>query len=359
MVLCCRSIVSCFPQYDTSTRTAGQELEQDTRIAPHPPRIGPRCGSEGLDTDNANFFIVVFAQVEERIDGRVLEVLELCKALVDEGAEEGLGLVGRGGRGGQGDEQGVEFSALRGRSAEKQRGGAAYGVFGGVGSDGRGEQLLCLEQRWIWHGATKSAKWKTRCGREDEEPRRRWRRRRRQQLHSAECVTIYMHIPLLLEPVVDAHKPSVRQHTREPALHLALLDAAVVVYKLADTSGDDDAGLVDERLAVVGRGGEREVDGVAGPGGSERAAGDDLEVVRLDLHTVSAVCCACTPLTRFTIRRRLPLNTSSFSTHRFHAHSAVCSTQYPTTAAHSTGLLSSKLTRSEYATDESASTTDA
>jgi hypothetical protein len=52
-------------------------------------------------------------------------------------------------------------------------------------------------------------------------------------------------------------------------------------------------------------------------------------------------------LTRFTILRLLPLNTSPFSTHRFHAQSALWSTMYPTTATQSTGLLSSKLTRRE------------
>lgn len=114
---------------------------------------------------------------------------------------------------------------------------------------------------------------------------------------------------------------------------------------------------MDERLAIVGRRGEREVDYVAG---RELRAGDDLEMVRLDLQhrRQRRLLHIHSRRTRFTIRRRFPLNTSSFSTHRFHPHSAVCSSEYPTTATHSTGLLSSKLTRSEYSTDDSASTTD-
>lgn len=40
---------------------------------------------------------------------------------MDEGAEEGLGFVGCGGGGGQGDEDGVEFSALRGGQWEEWR----------------------------------------------------------------------------------------------------------------------------------------------------------------------------------------------------------------------------------------------
>lgn len=93
------------------------------------------------------------------------------------------------------------------------------------------------------------------------------------------------YIHLLLQPVLHAHKPSVRQHTRQPPLHLALLHAAVGVYELADTPRDGDAALVDERLAVVGRRRQRQLHRVARPRRSERAAGDHLEVVRLDtLH---------------------------------------------------------------------------
>lgn len=103
-------------------RTTGQELEQDTGIAPHPPGIGPRGRSEGSDTYHTDFFIFVFTQVEESVDSCVLEVFKLGEEFVDEGAEEGLGFVGCGGGGGQGDEDGVEFSALRGCQWEWREG---------------------------------------------------------------------------------------------------------------------------------------------------------------------------------------------------------------------------------------------
>lgn len=55
-------------------------------------------------------------------------------------------------------------------------------------------------------------------------------------------------------------------------------------------------------------------------------------------------------LTRLTTRFLLPRNTSPFSTHRFHAHNALWSTMYPTTAIHKTGLLSSNGIRKVYRT---------
>lgn len=63
-------------------------------------------------------------------------------------------------------------------------------------------------------------------------------------------------------------------------------------------------------------------------------------------------------LTLFTIRLLFPLNTSPASTHRFHAHSAPCSTKYPTTPIHRAGFDSSNDKCHEYRQEPRARMTE-
>jgi hypothetical protein len=142
-----------------------------------------------------------------------------------------------------------------------------------------------------------------------------------------------------------------------------VLDVAADAADAPDVSRECRAVSDEAGERAVGDDGDGSVEGevgrecgewvMSGSGGESSEVDETTWTISVSIWGELVLCKSVVKLTRLTIRRRFPWNTSPASTQRFHAHSIPCKTKYPTTPTHRTGLDSSNGTRKEYSTEPS------